>query len=180
MVGAGMGGSGRTHMDIDAQVSALLAAGAVESATQLLGRPYTLRGIVARGDQRGRLLGFPTANLRLDPAQVIPANGVYAVRVGLEGEREPMRPGVANIGVRPTFGSDNARLVEVHLLDVARDLYDQPLQVAFIARLREERRFAGIDALKAQITADAIQARSMLAQGENASEPDVQRHDARQ
>lgn len=156
------------------RIRELVVAGAVESATSLLGRTYTVEGTVARGDQRGRLLGFPTANLRLDPAQLIPANGVYAVRVGLEGERELTRPGVANIGVRPTFGADNARLVEVHLLDAARDLYDRPLRAGFVARLREERRFSGVDALKTQIAADAAQARTLLASSGSATGPDAQ------
>lgn len=144
-------------------IRAQLGEGLVEAATQSLGRPYMLEGEVVRGDQRGRLLGFPTANLRLDPLQLIPANGVYAVRAGLASERGAARPGVANIGVRPTFGADNARLVEVHLLDAALDLYGQPLRVAFVARLREERRFPGLEALTAQIAADAAQARTLLA-----------------
>lgn len=156
------------------RIRASVAAGDTEAATRWLGRPYTLEGVVTRGEQRGRLLGFPTANLRLDPAQLVPANGVYAVRVGLEGEHALARPGVANIGVRPTFGADNARLVEVHLLDAALDLYDQPLQAAFVARLRDERRFDGLDALKAQIAADAGQARTLLGESESAAEPDVQ------
>ena len=155
------------------QIRALVAEGGVEAATEMLGRPYMVEGEVARGDQRGRLLGFPTANMRLDPLQLVPANGVYAVRVGLAGEREIARAGVANIGVRPTFGADNARLVEVHLLDASLDLYGQPLRVAFVARLREERRFPGLEALKEQIAADAAQARTLLAPSGDSPETEL-------
>ena len=157
------------------RIRALLHAGDVATATELLGQPYTLEGTVALGDQRGRLLGFPTANLRLDPVHLVPANGVYAVRVGLPGEPAPQRAGVANIGVRPTFGADNARLVEVHLLDATLDLYDQTLRTAFVARLRAEQRFPNLEALQAQIAADAAQARTLL---EHANDVPTPRHAA--
>ena len=151
-----------------------IVAGQVEEAAALLGRRYTLAGTVVRGDQRGRLLGFPTANLRVDPVKLIPGNGVYAVRVRLpsadatseEGTSEEGTSGaaaVANIGVRPTFGEGSPPVVEVHLLDRAIDLYEQRLVVQFVSRLREERRFPGVEALKAQIAADAQRARALLA-----------------
>lgn len=143
-------------------VRARIAAGEVETASRLLGRPYALTGTVIEGDRRGRLLGFPTANLRLDPQKLVPAHGVYAVRVGVPGDERIVRPGVANIGVRPTFGEGNAPLVEVHLLDAEVDLYGQPVTTQFIARLRDERRFPGLDALKAQIAEDAGRARTLL------------------
>jgi riboflavin kinase/FMN adenylyltransferase len=144
------------------RIRGLIAAGAVEVAAQLLGRPYMLDGTVITGDRRGRTLGFPTANLCLDARKLVPAHGVYAVRVGLPGDESALRPGVANIGVRPTFGEGNTPLVEVHLLDTQADLYGQRMTTAFIARLREERRFPGLDALKAQIAADANHARELL------------------
>jgi riboflavin kinase/FMN adenylyltransferase len=150
-----------------AEIRALMDAGRVEDVTALLGRPYRLTGVVVTGDQRGRLLGFPTANLRLPAEQLLPARGVYAVRVALPGETEAQHAAVTNIGVRPTFGGELTLLVEVHLLDVALDLYGLPLRVDLIARLREERRFSGIEALKAQITLDAQQARERLAAGES-------------
>lgn len=141
-------------------VRTLLADGQVEGAAALLGRPYSARGLVMQGDQRGRLLGFPTANLGIDPQKILPADGVYAVRVRAE---DTIYQGAANIGVRPTL--DGTRhLTEVHLLDVQRDLYGKELEVQFIARLRGERRFAGVEALQAQIAADVQQARLVLGQ----------------
>jgi riboflavin kinase/FMN adenylyltransferase len=151
-----------------------IVAGQVEEAAALLGRRYTLAGTVVRGDQRGRLLGFPTANLRVDPVKLIPGNGVYAVRVRLPSEGGASEGGaseagtseaaaVANIGVRPTFGEGSPPVVEVHLLDSEIDLYEQRLVVQFVSRLREERRFPGVEALKAQIALDAERARALLA-----------------
>jgi len=142
------------------RIRLLLGEGSVVEAAALLGRPYSVSGVVVQGDQRGRLLGFPTANLEIDAKKTLPADGVYAVlaRVGNE-----IFQGVANNGVRPTV--DGTRhLTEVYLLDVARDLYGKVLEIDFIARLREERRFAGIEALKAQIAADVQQARLVLSQ----------------
>jgi riboflavin kinase/FMN adenylyltransferase len=138
-------------------------AGQVDEATRLLGRPYLLTGEVVTGDRRGRLLGFPTANLRLDERKILPANGVYAVRVRLPGEVSAGHPGVANIGVRPTFSGERKLLVEVHLLDATMDLYGLTLGVELIAWLREERRFEGVEALKEQIGRDARTARERLA-----------------
>ncbi len=141
-------------------IRALLADGQVEGARDLLGRPYSVRGLVVQGDQRGRLIGFPTANLEIDPQKVLPADGVYAVRVRVE---DTMYSGATNIGVRPTVDGTK-HLTEVHVLDVQRDLYGKELEVQFIARLRGERRFAGIEALQAQIAADVQQARVVLGQ----------------
>lgn len=141
-------------------IRALLADGQVEAAMTLLGRPYSARGLVMQGDQRGRLLGFPTANLEIHPQKILPADGVYAVRVRVD---DMMYDGAANIGVRPTV--DGTRhLTEVHVLDMQRDLYGKHLEISFIARLRGERRFAGLDALQAQIAADVQQARAALSQ----------------
>jgi riboflavin kinase/FMN adenylyltransferase len=141
-------------------IRALLADGQVEAAMALLGRPYSARGLVVHGDERGRLLGFPTANLEMDPRKILPADGVYAVRVRVDGM---IYAGATNIGMRPTV--DGTRhLTEVHLLDVERDLYGKELDVHFIARLRGERRFAGVEALQAQIAADVQQARVVLDQ----------------
>jgi riboflavin kinase/FMN adenylyltransferase len=147
----------------DERIWRLVRAGDVEAVAQLLGRPYALTGVVVPGDRRGRLLGFPTANLRIDERKVLPANGVYAVRVRLPGEARSVHAGVANIGVRPTFSGERKLLVEVHLLDAAIDLYGLTLRVELVARLREERRFDGVEALKAQIGLDAQAARELLA-----------------
>ena len=145
------------------RIRTLLRAGEAEAATRLLGRPYSLSGEVVEGDKRGRLLGFPTANLQLDARTLLPANGVYAVRVRLPGETRATHAAVCNIGVRPTFGGEPRLIVEVHLLDAAMDLYGLGLAVEVVARLRDERRFAGVDELKAQIGADADRARALLA-----------------
>ena len=143
----------------------LLENGRMEDAARLLERPYGLTGEVVEGDKRGRLLGFPTANLRVNAHSTLPANGVYAVRVRLPGEHGAAHPAVANLGVRPTFGGEPRRLLEVHLLGTTMDLYGLTLGVEWIERLREERRFDGIDALKAQITLDALRATDLLGVG---------------
>lgn len=140
------------------QIRAALAAGDIESVNHALSRPFQLRGVVVRGDGRGRSIGFPTANLRLAPYQALPRRGVYAVRAGVGA---PDTAAVANVGVRPTF--DGVReVVEVHLLDRDVDLYDQELQVDFIFRIRSERRFSGVDELVAQIARDAEVAAEVL------------------
>jgi riboflavin kinase/FMN adenylyltransferase len=136
----------------------LVAQGEVDAARRLLGLEHRIRGTVVGGDQRGRTIGFPTANLDSD-AQLLPRNGVYAVRARANGG--PWNPGVANLGERPTF--DGRRfLIEVHLLDFSGDLYGCELEVGFFARLRDEQRFDGPDALAAQIRADVIAARARL------------------
>jgi riboflavin kinase / FMN adenylyltransferase len=139
-------------------IRALLADGQVEGARDLLGRPYSVRGLVVQGDQRGRLIGFPTANLEIDPQKILPADGVYAVRVRVD---DTIYSGATNIGMRPTVDGTK-HLTEVHVLDMQRDLYGKELEVQFIARLRGERRFAGLEALQAQIAADVQQARVVL------------------
>jgi riboflavin kinase/FMN adenylyltransferase len=136
----------------------LLEAGDVETAAEWLGRPYSLRGSVIQGDQRGRLLGFPTANLAVWEEQVIPALGVYAGWAEVRGVRYAA---VTNIGVRPTFDGQILR-VEPHLLDFSEDIYGEMLTLSFTARLRSEQKFDGIDALKAQLHRDVAQARAIL------------------
>lgn len=137
-----------------------LAAGDLALAGRLLGRPFDLDGLVVRGFQRGRTLGFPTANL-VTPTEALPADGVYAVRVRiLDLVGDTTHPGVMNLGSRPTLHA--GRALEVHLLDWHGDLYGRTLRVEFVTRLRDERRFDGLDALKAQITLDAEAARAAL------------------
>jgi riboflavin kinase/FMN adenylyltransferase len=145
------------------RIRELLQSGDVEEAAALLGRSYAVRGEVIRGEQRGRTLGFATANLA--PPNVLPAAGVYAGwvrRIGAGGERTRIAA-VANVGVRPTFGTQGRVLLEAHLLDFQGDLYAQSLEFAFAARLRAERRFEGPDALRAQIARDIAAARERLA-----------------
>ncbi|NNJ09214.1 bifunctional riboflavin kinase/FAD synthetase [Chloroflexales bacterium ZM16-3] len=144
------------------RVRELLTAGDVEAAAALLGRPFGLRGLVVQGDQRGRLIGFPTANLQISPNHVLPADGVYACRVVTDGGAS--LPAVTNIGVRPTFDGLR-RAVEAHLLDWGGDLYGQVLHVTFLHRLRGEQKFSGVDALVAQIRRDADAARELLRAG---------------
>lgn len=141
------------------RVRGMVAAGDVEAAAAALGRPHEVRGTVVAGEGRGRTLGFPTANVDLPPDLAVPGTGVYAVRAGRPGEG--LLPGVANVGTRPTFGGGRSS-VEIHLLKGAVDLYGATLRVAFIARLRDERRFAGPADLVAQITADVAAARGRL------------------
>jgi riboflavin kinase/FMN adenylyltransferase len=142
-------------------VRAALKAGDPREAARILGRPFAIDGRVRRGDARGRTIGFPTANLALGP-YMPPAFGVYAVTVaGAVPGRE--LPGVANLGVRPTVGGDPAPRLEVHLFDFAGDLYGRRLTVSLVEFLRPERKFDGLDALKAQIAADAAAARGCLA-----------------
>lgn len=139
-----------------------LAAGDPALAAAILGRPFVIEGRVAAGDRRGRTIGFPTANLWLGE-YVRPRFGVYAVRIDLGGGER--RDGVANLGLRPTFGGDREPRLEVHLFDFAGDLYGRRICVELCAFLRPEQRFDGLDALKAQIAADAAQARAVLAGG---------------
>jgi riboflavin kinase/FMN adenylyltransferase len=141
------------------RVRRMLLEGAVTDVEPLLGRPFSFCGEVVEGDRRGRTIGFPTANLRADARQVLPADGVYACAVHAAGE---ILPAVTNIGVRPTF--DGLRhMVEAHLLDWFGDLYGQTLRLEFFHYLRGERKFSGIEDLTAQIRRDAEQARKLLA-----------------
>ena len=143
-----------------------LAQGRVAEARGMLGRDPAVLGTVVRGDGRGRLLGFPTANLAFDAAVALPANGIYAVEASWGG-RDPLRParvagGVASLGVRPTFDDDGARVLEAFLFDVDEDLYGERMRVAFIRRQRAERRFASVPALIAQMSRDSARARAIL------------------
>lgn len=136
-----------------------LAEGDVVSAGEMLGRPHEVEGVVVKGDGRGRRIGVPTANLEIAAPLALPARGVYVVTVTVEGED---LPGVANIGVRPTFDGAT-ELVEVHLLDFDRDLYGCSVRVRFLARLRSERRFDSVPELIDQIGMDVEAARAHFA-----------------
>lgn len=135
-----------------------IVAGDMKSAAAMMGRPWAVAGPVMPGDKRGRGLGFPTANMSLGDL-IEPRRGVYAVRAEVEGEEFA---GVANFGRRPTVGAPSP-LLETHLFDFEGDLYGRTLDVRFHDFLREERRFDGLDALKARIAADAEAARALLA-----------------
>jgi riboflavin kinase / FMN adenylyltransferase len=130
----------------------LLAYGDVEQANQLLGHAYHLTGQVEPGMQRGRLLGFPTANLAIDTHRLIPANGTYGGTATLNGQTYPA---VCNIGLCPTFGDQTAKKVEVHLLGYeGPDFYNNELQMIFSHKIRDEQKFPSVDALIAQIKKD--------------------------
>jgi riboflavin kinase/FMN adenylyltransferase len=137
----------------------VLAGGDPRAAAAILGRPFEIEGRVAPGDKRGRTIGYPTANLHLGKS-LRPAAGVYAVRVGL-GDKT--WTGVANFGRRPTFGDGKDLLLEVHLFDFSGDLYGKAIRVALIDFLRPEKKFDGIEDLKAQIARDADRARRIFA-----------------
>ena len=148
------------------RIRELLGSGRPAEAAVLLGRFWEIEGRVETGDRRGHTIGFPTANLGLGD-YLRPATGVYAMRAGLDtpadgGGETAWFDGVANLGRRPTFGGDDL-LLEAHLFNFDGDLYGRHLRVALIEHLRPERRFDGIDALKAQIAEDAVRARELLA-----------------
>lgn len=142
-----------------------LADGRLAVVRRLLGRSYAVTGRVVAGAHRGRMLGYPTANLAFDAPVALPPDGVYAVRVSWGGD-DPLAPartadGVASLGVRPTFGAGE-RLLEVHLFDVGDDLYGQHLRVEFVRRVRGEKKFLSADALVRQMDRDAARARVLL------------------
>jgi riboflavin kinase/FMN adenylyltransferase len=136
----------------------LLSEGRVNLARRMLGRPYGVEGRVVHGEARGRTIGFPTANLR-PQNRVIPRNGVYVTATLIEGA---WRRSVTNIGTRPTFERDMEASVETYVLDWTGDLYGNVVRVRFLHRLRDERRFAAIDELKAQINLDRQRAESFF------------------
>ncbi len=141
------------------RVRRLVSEGRVDEAGALLGHQYAIDGIVMHGDERGRTLGFPTANLCTEN-ELLPPHGVYATtaRVG-----SIVHPSVTNVGTRPTVDRSGRTVVETHIFDLDRDLYGQPLRVGFVQRLRDERAFESLDALRAQIDADCRRARVLFA-----------------
>ena len=143
-------------------VRSLLQAGKLSEATKLLEQPYTVSGRVVKGFQRGRQIGFPTANIRPRTSVLLP-NGVYAVRACVD-DRE--YNAVANVGVNPTFG-ENRRTVETNLFDFSANLYGKRLRVGFVKHLRAERKFSSVEELVQQIREDADQARRFLSSTEN-------------
>jgi riboflavin kinase/FMN adenylyltransferase len=140
------------------RIRKLIAAGNIEKAQKLLGRHYQIRGTVVSGRNRGaKLLGFPTANLALQD-ELCPKTGIYAVTVEWDGRA---LEGVANIGYSPTF-DDHLFTVEVHILDFKHDLYGEKIKINFLKRIRDEEKFASLEALKAQIHRDIAVAREIF------------------
>ena len=143
------------HYASSSEIRRLLTEGNVKDATKLLNHPYVLTGIVESGHQVGRTLGFPTANLRISQEKLIPATGVYAVMTELGA-------GIMNIGRRPTLNNGTNLSIEVHIMNYEGNLYGKELHLSFIERIREERKFASLDELRAQIQRDIKQASAMF------------------
>lgn len=137
------------------RIRAALRSGKPEEARAMLGRPYALTGIVVRGAQRGKALGFPTINLACEQ-ELLPRSGVYVAQATIDGQTHRA---VANIGTRPTVEEDGPKLVEAHILDFDRDVYGMRAGVEVLHRLRDEQRFESLEALQAQIRRDAMAAR---------------------
>lgn len=136
------------------EIRRLIKAGEVQQAAKMLGRSYSISGIVAHGNERGRLLGYPTANMELVDAHVaIPQGGVYAVRAYVDGG---VYGGMANIGKNPTFGDVEKPRLETNIFGFSGDIYGKTLTIEFVQRIRGEVKFAGIDALKAQLAQDKL------------------------
>lgn len=136
------------------EIRRLITAGEVQQAAKMLGRSYSISGIVAHGNERGRLLGYPTANLELVDAHVaIPLGGVYAVRAYVDGG---VYGGMANIGKNPTFGDVEKPRLETNIFGFSGDIYGKTLTIEFVQRIRGEVKFTGIDALKAQLAQDKL------------------------
>jgi riboflavin kinase/FMN adenylyltransferase len=140
------------------RIRRLVAEGRVDEAGALLGHSYALSGTIVEGRRRGRELGFPTANLRTDN-ELIPPHGVYATTLTVDGI---VHAAITNIGVNPTFGDNGATTIETHVLHYNRELYGQRVQLGFVQRLRDERRFDDVDALRAQIEADCRRAERLF------------------
>jgi riboflavin kinase/FMN adenylyltransferase len=138
------------------RVRRALAEGEMAEVTRMLGRPYSIRGPVLHGDERGRTIGFPTLNIGVSADRALPPNGVYVTRAEVQGRTYH---GTTNIGVQPTF-EGTTRRVETHLLDFEGDVYGQVVRIELLERLREERKFNGVEALVAQITSDVAATRS--------------------
>ena len=140
------------------RIRRLVAEGRMDEAGALLGHAYALVGTIVEGKRRGRELGFPTANLRSDN-ELIPPHGVYATTLTVDGI---VHAAISNIGVNPTFGDGSAPTIETHVLHYDGELYGQKVQLAFVQRLRDERRFDDVDALRAQIEADCRRAERLF------------------
>ena len=142
------------------QIRNLLAAGDVQAAAQLLGYRYSLSGAVVSGNMLGRTMGFPTANMQLcEPLKMVPADGVYAVCVDVSGQRHR---GICNIGTRPTVSEGNVRTIETNIFGFSGNIYGLDIRIGFVARIRDEHRFASLDDLRLQMEHDRKIAEKML------------------
>jgi riboflavin kinase/FMN adenylyltransferase len=148
------------------EIRKLVSVGRVSDAARLMGHPYRLQGLVAYGDQRGRTIGFPTANLNYSSEKVIPNGGIYACWAYVRTDTSPVLSvykAAVNIGTNPTFTPDKQTLnVEAYLLDFEQDIYDEQLNLEFVERLRDELKYDSVDALIKQIHLDVKQTRELL------------------
>ena len=142
------------------RVRRLVAEGRMDEAGALLGHQYYIDGVVVEGKRRGRELGFPTANLKTDN-ELLPPNGVYATTTTIDGI---VHPSISNIGLRPTFGDTTKTMIEAYVMGFDGDLYGRPVRLGFVQRLRDERKFEDVDALRAQMDADRRRAERLFAQ----------------
>ena len=142
------------------RVRRLVVEGRMDEAGALLGHPYYIDGIVVEGKRRGRELGFPTANLQTEN-ELLPPNGVYATTTTIDGV---VHASLTNVGVRPTFGDTTETMIEAYVLGFEGDLYGRAVRLGFVQRLRDERKFEDVDALRAQIEADRRRAERLFAQ----------------
>ncbi len=142
------------------EIRKLVATGDIAEAANLMGHPFSLHGSVVHGDSRGHGLGFPTANIEHPAGKILPSNGVYACRAWIDGSSHAA---AVNVGIRPQFHADARKpLVEAHILDFEREFYGQDLRLEFVARLRNEARFASVEALVQQMHEDVRQTRELL------------------
>ena len=147
------------------QIRNLLSAGDVVTAAQMLGYRYSLLGVVVSGNMLGRTMGFPTANMQLyEPLKMVPADGVYAVSVDVLGQRHG---GICNIGTRPTVSEGNARTIETNIFGFSGNIYGLDIRIEFVARIRDEHRFASLDDLRHQLEKDRELAEKMLSLSRN-------------
>lgn len=153
------GGDGEVAEISSTRIRRALATGEMRAVETLLGRPFSLRGPVLHGDERGRTIGFPTLNIGVSADQALPPNGVYVTRAEIDGR---IHHGATNIGTQPTFDGTRRR-VETHLLDFDGDLYGAVVRIELLQQLRAERKFEGVDALVAQIERDVAQTRAFFA-----------------
>ncbi len=158
---AGPAGDDRAadHKISSSDIRSGLAAGDIERVNDLLGRRFSLHGPVVRGRERGRTIGFPTANIAVGADRALPATGVYATLASIDGR---VLPSATNIGVRPTFDEQPVVTVECHILDYDADLYGRDLRIDLVTRLRGEVKFDGVEALRAQLARDCVAARAAL------------------
>ncbi len=142
-----------------------ICTGDIELAANMLGYNYGLKGVVVEGNKIGRSMGFPTANIMLyEPLKLLPANGVYAVWVGVG---TAVYRGIANIGTRPTVSDSSEKSIEVHILDFNEDIYGLSLKLQFVFRLRDEQKFDSLDFLKSQLNKDKVRAQNLLKNMDN-------------